>query len=72
MQTPAERANAYADAIEAIISGGANISYSVSGKTFTKASIEQLESLQRYWEGKAHERQYGFTTYSDLSGDQSC
>jgi hypothetical protein len=71
MQTPAERANAYADAIEAILAGQANISYSVAGKTFTKQSLPQLEDLQRYWEAKAHERQHGFVTYSDISRDSS-
>ena len=70
-QTAAERANAYADVIEKILSGGANISYTVAGRSFSKANLEQLENLQRYWEGRAHEQSSGFVTYSDIS-KESC
>jgi hypothetical protein len=58
----------YEYALETILAGGANVSYSVMGKTFTKTSITVLERMVDKYRQRVHVDQFGSRSTSDFSG----
>lgn len=67
LKNPEEMAEMYMAAIEKIVAGTVS-SYSISGRSFTKHNLPELEDLYRYWLGKAGEKRHGFTTTADMRG----
>ena len=58
----------YQEAIAAILAGGANVSYSMMGRTFTKASLEGMQRSLRYYTAEAKADSCGNVTQADFSG----
>ena len=64
LKTAREWVELYETAIESIVTGTVS-SYSIAGRQFTKHSLTELETLHRYWLGRAAEDDRGFVTYAD-------
>lgn len=62
VKTAAEHAAMYEQAIENCVALGANASYTVMGKSFSKVPLSELQRLYNYWRGvAAQESGPGFT-----------